>query len=112
MKRPITLLAFALIVAGMTSQLQAEQKRLESIERLKVLLNRGVQDETKAEMRQILREIQNGEFAREFIQENQSGQITLQAKRRIGREHPIEEVGERLRGMMPWIQKIVDKSKN
>ena len=49
---------------------------------------------------------------REFIQENQSGQITLQAKRRTGREHPIEEVGERLRGMMPWIKKIVDKSKN
>ena len=73
---------------------------------------RVVTDETKAEMRQILKEIQNGEFAREFIQENQSGQITLQAKRRIGREHPIEEVGERLRGMMPWIKKIVDKSKN
>ena len=78
-------------------------------------LTRGpriVTDETKAEMRQILKEIQNGEFAREFIQENQSGQITLQAKRRIGREHQIEEVGERLRGMMPWIKKIVDKSKN
>ena len=80
-------------------------------------LTRGpriVTDETKAEMRQILKEIQNGEFAREFIQENQSGQITLQAKRRIGREHPIEIVGERLRDMMPWIKanKIVDKSRN
>lgn len=78
-------------------------------------LTRGpriITDETKAEMRRILTEIQNGEFAREFIQENQAGQITLKSKRRIGREHPIEEVGERLRSMMPWIKKIVDKSKN
>lgn len=78
-------------------------------------LTRGpriITDETKAEMKRILTEIQNGEFAREFIQENQAGQITLKAKRRIGREHPIEEVGERLRSMMPWIKKLVDKSKN
>ncbi|MEN8175278.1 MAG: ketol-acid reductoisomerase [Pseudomonadota bacterium] len=73
---------------------------------------RVVTDDTKEEMRRILAEIQNGEFAREFINENKAGQITLTAKRRIGREHPIEEVGERLRGMMPWIKKIVDKSKN
>jgi len=75
---------------------------------------RVITEQTKAEMRRILKEIQNGEFAREFIQENQSGQITLKAKRRIGREHPIEEVGERLRSMMPWItaNKLVDKSKN
>ncbi len=78
-------------------------------------LTRGpriVNDDTKAEMRKILTEIQNGEFAREFINENQTGQITLKAKRRIGREHQIEEVGERLRSMMPWIKKIVDKSRN
>ncbi len=75
---------------------------------------RVITDETKAEMRRILGEIQNGEFAREFILENQAGQATLKAKRRLGREHPIEEVGERLRGMMSWIKesKIVDKSKN
>jgi len=75
---------------------------------------RVVTEETKAEMRRILNEIQTGEFAREFIQENQSGQLTLKAKRRIGREHPIEEVGNRLRAMMPWItaNKIVDRSKN
>ena len=73
---------------------------------------RVITDETKAEMRRILTEIQNGEFAREFIHENQTGQMTLKAKRRIGREHPIEEVGERLRSMMPWIKKIVDKSRN
>ncbi len=80
-------------------------------------LTRGprlINDDTKDEMRKILKEIQTGEFAREFIQENQSGQITLKAKRRIGREHQIEEVGERLRSMMPWIKanKIIDKSKN
>jgi len=80
-------------------------------------LTRGpriITDETKAEMRRILTEIQNGEFAREFILENQAGAATLKAKRKIGREHRIEEVGARLRGMMSWISKnkIVDKSKN
>ena len=75
---------------------------------------RVITGETKAEMRRILTEIQSGEFAREFILENQSGAATLKAKRRLGRAHPIEEVGERLRSMMPWIHenKIVDKSKN
>ena len=75
---------------------------------------RVVNEETKAEMRRILTEVQNGEFAREFILENQAGAPTLKAKRRIGREHPIEEVGEKLRSMMSWIKesKIVDKSKN
>ncbi len=70
--------------------------------------------ETKKEMRRILEQIQNGEFAREFILENQSGAASLKAKRRLGREHPIEQVGEKLRSMMPWIHenKIVDKSKN
>ncbi|MGD8567133.1 MAG: ketol-acid reductoisomerase [Gammaproteobacteria bacterium] len=80
-------------------------------------LTRGpriITDETKAEMQRILTEIQNGEFAREFILENQANAPTLKAKRRIGREHPIEEVGEKLRSMMSWISdnKIVDKSKN
>ena len=80
-------------------------------------LTRGpriITDETKAEMRRILKEIQSGEFAREFILENQAGQATLKAKRRIGREHQIEEVGERLRDMMPWIKanKVVDKTRN
>ncbi len=75
---------------------------------------RVINAETKAEMGRILGEIQNGEFAREFIQENLAGQATLKAKRRIGREHQIEEVGGRLRDMMPWIKanKIVDKSRN
>jgi len=80
-------------------------------------LTRGpriITDETKAEMGRILKEIQNGEFAREFILENQAGAATLKAKRRLGREHPIELVGEKLRGMMSWINegKIVDKNVN
>ncbi|MBK9132521.1 MAG: ketol-acid reductoisomerase [Gammaproteobacteria bacterium] len=80
-------------------------------------LTRGpriITDETRAEMRRILKEIQTGEFAREFILENQGGAATLKAKRRIGREHPIEEVGARLRDMMPWIKanKIVDRERN
>ncbi len=80
-------------------------------------LTRGpriITDETKKEMKKILTEIQNGEFAREFITENITGAATMKAKRRLGREHPIEEVGGRLRGMMSWIgdNKLVDKKKN
>jgi len=75
---------------------------------------RVITDQTRAEMKRILTEIQNGEFAREFILENQAGAATLKAKRRIGREHAIETVGQRLRDMMPWIKanKIVDREKN
>jgi ketol-acid reductoisomerase len=75
---------------------------------------RVINDETRAEMRRILKEIQTGQFAKEFILENQAGAAELKAMRRLGREHPIEVVGERLRAMMPWIHenKIVDKSKN
>jgi len=80
-------------------------------------LTRGpriVTSETKAEMKRILEEIRNGEFAREFILENQSGAATLKAKRRLGEEHQIEVVGAKLRSMMTWItdSKIVDHSKN
>jgi ketol-acid reductoisomerase len=75
---------------------------------------RIVNDETRAEMRRILGEIQSGAFAREFINENQAGTPTLKAGRRLSREHQIEKVGARLREMMPWISKdkIVDKSRN
>ncbi len=75
---------------------------------------RIITDETRQEMRKILKEIQTGEFAREFIMENQTGRATFKAKRRIAREHLIETVGEKLRDMMPWIKanKLVDKSKN
>jgi ketol-acid reductoisomerase len=68
----------------------------------------------KEEMKAILEEIQSGRFAREWVMENQTGQISFKAMRRQAAEHPIEEVGERLRGMMPWIaeKRLVDKSKN
>ncbi len=69
---------------------------------------------TKAEMKRILAEIQSGEFAKEFIQENRSGAKNMQAMRQRGHQHPIEAVGARLREMMPWIKsnKLVDKTRN
>ncbi|MGN7614370.1 ketol-acid reductoisomerase [Magnetococcales bacterium HHB-1] len=72
---------------------------------------RIVNDDTKAEMKKILGEIQNGSFAKEFILENMAGRPHFQALRRLGREHQIEEVGGRLRGMMPWLHKdkLVDE---
>ena len=59
-------------------------------------------------MKKILSEIQSGEFAKEFVK-NVS---TLQAAREKQKEHQIEQVGESLMSMMPWINKIVDKTKN
>jgi ketol-acid reductoisomerase len=75
---------------------------------------RIVTDQTKQEMKKILHEIQTGQFAREFVLENQAGQPTLKARRRLGAEHDIEKVGGKLRSMMPWIarNKLVDKSRN
>jgi ketol-acid reductoisomerase len=80
-------------------------------------LTRGpriITDETRAEMRRILKEIQTGQFAKEFILENRAGAPTLKAMRRISKEHQIEQVGSKLRDMMPWIKrnKLVDTSKN
>jgi len=80
-------------------------------------LTRGpriITDQTKQEMKRILREIQTGQFAREFIGENLAGAPVLKAGRRLSAEHPIEQVGAKLRDMMPWIKanKIVDKSRN
>jgi len=66
---------------------------------------RIITDETKLEMRRILDEIQNGSFATEFILENQAGRPTMKSLRRQSRQHPIEEVGEELRSMMPWLGK-------
>ncbi len=75
---------------------------------------RLINEETKAEMKKILGEIQSGEFAREWVLENAAGQASFKAMRRRSADHDIEEVGERLRGMMPWISsgRLVDKSKN
>ncbi len=80
-------------------------------------LTRGpriVTPETKKEMKRMLEEIQNGSFAREWILENQANRPVFNALTRRGEDHPIEEVGRRLRAMMPWIAKgrLVDKSKN
>jgi ketol-acid reductoisomerase len=80
-------------------------------------LTRGprlITDETRTEMRRILAEIQTGEFAREFILENQAGAPRLKAMRRLSQAHAIEAVGERLREMMPWIKasRLVDRSRN
>ena len=80
-------------------------------------LTRGpriINENTRVEMQRILSEIQNGSFAREFILENEAGAPRMKAMRRLGEEHPIEHVGERLREMMPWIRekKLVDKAKN
>ena len=76
--------------------------------------SRVINDDTKAEMKKILEEIQSGRFAREFVSENQAGATTIKAMRRLSQEHQIEQVGSRLRAMMPWIEenKLVDKSKN
>ncbi|MEA2781426.1 MAG: ketol-acid reductoisomerase [Rhodospirillaceae bacterium] len=75
---------------------------------------RIVTEETKAEMKRVLEDIQSGRFARDWVQENLAGQPSFKAMRRRSAEHPIEEVGARLRGMMPWItkNKLVDKTKN
>jgi ketol-acid reductoisomerase len=75
---------------------------------------RVVTAETKAEMKKILGEIQSGQFAKEWMDENAAGCSNFYALREKGEQHAIEEVGARLREMMPWIaaNKIVDKSKN
>lgn len=64
---------------------------------------RIVTDETREEMKKILKEIQSGQFAREWILENRSGQPVFKALRRQDREHPVEQVGQQLRSMMSWI---------
>ena len=70
--------------------------------------------ETKKAMKQALKDIQTGEYAKSFILENRAGAPTLLSRRRLTAEHPIEVVGEKLRAMMPWIKanKLVDKSRN
>jgi ketol-acid reductoisomerase len=70
--------------------------------------------ETKAEMKRVLEDIQSGRFVRDFMAENTVGQPSFKATRRRNAEHPIEEVGQRLRAMMPWItkNKLVDTARN
>ena len=73
-----------------------------------------ITDETRAAMKQMLKDIQTGEYAKSFIIENRAGAPTLMSKRRLTAELPIEVIGEKLRAMMPWIKKnrLVDQSRN
>ncbi|MCW2245024.1 ketol-acid reductoisomerase [Azospirillum fermentarium] len=75
---------------------------------------RVVTAETKAEMKRVLDDIQSGRFVRDWMLECKAGQPSFKAIRRINAEHPIEQVGEKLRAMMPWIaeRRLVDKAKN
>ncbi|MBI5587097.1 MAG: ketol-acid reductoisomerase [Deltaproteobacteria bacterium] len=75
---------------------------------------RVVTEETKKEMKKILKEIQTGEFAKEWMLENKANKPTFTALNRMGQNHQIEAVGAKLRDMMPWLKKgkIVDREKN
>lgn len=75
---------------------------------------RLIDDSVKARMKEVLEDIQSGRFTKDWVLENAAGQASFKATRRREAEHQIEEVGERLRGMMPWIaeNRLVDKSKN
>ena len=68
----------------------------------------------KQRMKEVLGDIQSGEFAKRFILENQAGNVGMNARRRAMAGHPLEEVGARLRGLMPWLseKQLVDRSKN
>ena len=76
--------------------------------------SRIITQETKAEMKRILADIQEGRFVNDFMLDNKVGQVKLKAARAKGAAHPIEEVGRNLRAMMPWLKEnqLVDKSKN
>ena len=75
---------------------------------------RIITDETKAEMKRVLADIQAGRFVKNFVLDNRAGQPELKASRKAAAAHPIEETGAKLRAMMPWIgaNKLVDKEKN
>jgi len=73
---------------------------------------RVINDESRWAMKEALHNIQTGEYARRFILEGQANYPEMTAHRRLNAEHPIEQVGAKLRKMMPWIEKIVDTSKN
>jgi ketol-acid reductoisomerase len=73
-----------------------------------------INEESRQAMREALKNIQNGDYAKRFITEGMTNYPEMTARRRLNAEHPIEQVGEKLRGMMPWIKanQIVDKAKN
>lgn len=76
--------------------------------------SRIVTDQTKAEMKKILSEIQSGEFADEWMSECESGKENFKRLESAGEKHEIEAVGKRLRAMMPWLaqNKLVNSAKN
>jgi ketol-acid reductoisomerase len=73
-----------------------------------------INEQSRAAMRQALKNIQNGDYAKRFILEGKTNYPEMTARRRLNAEHPIETVGEKLRDMMPWIKanKLVDRSRN
>ncbi len=75
---------------------------------------RIITDETKAEMKRVLADIQSGRFVKNFVLDNRAGQPELKAARKAAAAHPIEATGAKLRAMMPWIakNKLVDQAKN
>ncbi|MFW5634241.1 MAG: ketol-acid reductoisomerase [Erythrobacter sp.] len=75
---------------------------------------RIITDETKAEMKRVLADIQSGRFVKNFVLDNRAGQPELKAARKAAEAHPIEKTGAQLRAMMPWIGegKLVDREKN
>ncbi|MES2493431.1 MAG: ketol-acid reductoisomerase [Pseudomonadota bacterium] len=75
---------------------------------------RIITEETKKEMKRVLADIQSGRFVKDFVLDNRAGQPELKASRKASQRHQIEEVGSKLRAMMPWIAKnaLVDKTKN
>jgi ketol-acid reductoisomerase len=75
---------------------------------------RVITEDTRKEMKRILKDIQSGAFTSEWIRECKAGQPRFKAIRRNNDAHPIEEVGAKLRAMMPWIKEkaLVDKTKN
>ncbi len=73
---------------------------------------RVIDSKSKEAMKDILKEIQNGKFAKDFILERKAGYARMNSERRNMRETQLEKTGEKLRSMMPWIDKIVDQDKN
>jgi ketol-acid reductoisomerase len=75
---------------------------------------RIITEETKAEMKRVLDDIQQGKFVNQFITDNRMGNPVMKAKRKLQGAHPIEETGAKLRAMMPWLKEnqLVDKAKN
>ena len=75
---------------------------------------RIVNADTKAEMKRVLADIQSGRFARDWMLENKVNQTSFKAMRAKMAGHPVEQIGEKLRAMMPWIAKnaLVDKARN